>query len=147
MSDIFQESNFFRSFDFMSDFEQILRAVENQAKVFENKKKTEMRSYEDSAKSKKTVASMIENNNSKEAKRVTAKQQTSPKANGGSQSRAVDMTDENGDIDEETRLANLNALKLKKGGGVKKGMLNVHGFSHVMLFSDLINELTNLILT
>ena len=32
-------------------------------KVAENRKKTEMRSYEDSAKSKKTIASMIENNN------------------------------------------------------------------------------------
>lgn len=81
-----------------------------------------MRSYEDSAKSKKTVASMIENKNGKEAKQISASLQSSPKVSNDRQAATVGLGSENGKIDEEQRLANLNALKLKKGGGAKKGI-------------------------
>ena len=88
-----QDNHFFRSFaSFTPDFEHTLTMVENDSKVMksdlarriknmkvskvtlsifqvaENRRKTEMRSFEDSAKSKKTIASMIENNNSSGAK-------------------------------------------------------------------------------
>ena len=62
--DILQENNFFRSFaSFTPDFSRTLKMVESDSKVAENRKKSEMRSFEDSSKSKKTIASMMENNN------------------------------------------------------------------------------------
>jgi len=64
-----QESNFYRSFSsFTLEFESTLKAVETDSKVSEARKRSEMRTFEDSAKSKKTIASMMEGNNNKENK-------------------------------------------------------------------------------
>ena len=64
---------------FDADFEKLLRKVEHDSKAKEQKKKGEMRTYEESTKSKKTIASMIEktttNNNDKEKQPQQQQQQ------------------------------------------------------------------------
>lgn len=91
-----------------------MQLVEQEAKALESKQK--MRTFEDSAKSKKTVASMIENkenkaNNNTKNTAESKKQEPEPEP----------VADDDGYLDEETRIANLNALKMRKG--VKKGKI------------------------
>jgi signal recognition particle receptor subunit alpha len=110
-----KESDFYRSFSsFSSEFEKTLRAVETDSKMSETRKRSEMRSFEDSAKSKKTIASMIEGNNNKENKNQQAN-----KKNKNEESTVDDVAEEP-ELSEEARQANLNALKMRKGPG-KKG--------------------------
>ena len=85
----------FDASEFDGEFEKSLRRCEAESRVVEQKKKSEMRSYEDSAKSKKTVASMIENNNKdkeppkSKAKELSIVQQASLQAENDNDNDAV----------------------------------------------------------
>ena len=66
---------------FSSDFEKILKAVEN-ASVKEKQVGLKMKTFEESAKSQKTIASLIENptanNNTKASSSVASKPENEP---------------------------------------------------------------------
>ena len=82
------------------------------ARASDNRKKSEMRTYEDSSKSKKTIASMIETkggNNNPAAASAKAK----------AKQAAAEYGKTEAELDEETRMANLQALMSKRG---KKGI-------------------------
>ena len=57
--------NFFQDFDFSDSYQKALHSAEQWSKI-QNKIPKQMRSFEESAKSKKTVASMIEKKEVKE---------------------------------------------------------------------------------
>lgn len=104
-----KERNFFcpTTFDsFAIEFEETLESCEMESKVKETAKKSEMRSFEQSAKSQKTVASMIVDKNS----------------NNNTSKAAPVVINKEPELDEETRLANLNKLmsKGKKVSAVQK---------------------------
>jgi signal recognition particle receptor subunit alpha len=109
-----KEANFFRDFDFSAEFSKTLRSVEQETKVIDSRQK--MRTFEDSAKSKKTIASMIENNKENKSSNNNVQNAPNNKAKGIPEEPVKD----DNILDEETRLANLNALKMRKGGPKKK---------------------------
>ena len=116
----FQESNFYRAFEFDADFGSILRRVENDAKKTDVRKKNEMRSFDESAKSKKSIGSMIENNKTREGAAGGKKKGVNFREadEAEEEAKAAMEAEEDAGLDEETRMANLNALKSKIG---KKG--------------------------
>ncbi|KAH6931136.1 hypothetical protein HPB50_022399 [Hyalomma asiaticum] len=65
-----ESGNFFSNFNFSSEFEEVLRSAEEYGRMLATQQK-KMRTFEESLKSKKTVASMIENK--KDAKPVASK--------------------------------------------------------------------------
>uniref|UniRef100_A0A023FKJ9 Putative signal recognition particle receptor alpha subunit n=1 Tax=Amblyomma cajennense TaxID=34607 RepID=A0A023FKJ9_AMBCJ len=65
-----ESSSFFNNFNFGSEFQEVLRNAEEYGKMLATQQK-KMRTFEESLKSKKTVASMIENK--KDAKPTAAK--------------------------------------------------------------------------
>lgn len=117
---VLKESNFFHSFDFSAEFQRTLKMVENDAKHAENRKKTEMRTFEDSSKSKKSIASMIEKKDGPAKGPNTNKRGENGEAVHSANSSSVD--DNKNELDEETRIANLSALqkKLAKKGNKAK---------------------------
>jgi signal recognition particle receptor subunit alpha len=135
VDDLFQEANFFRSFEFYPEFDQTLRAVEMESKEVETRRKNEMRTFEDSAKSKKTIASMIENKENKNSlnnNKTAAGQFAAPAKSGNKQESLREVSnsadgakaaddDDAAALDEQRRLANLSALQKKMGGPGKKG--------------------------
>ncbi|GIY54243.1 signal recognition particle receptor subunit alpha homolog [Caerostris darwini] len=71
-------SDFFSSYDFSHEFQKILRRCEDYGrKIAEQPRK--MRTFDESLKSKKTVASMIENKNDTKSKEKEAIKNTGPK--------------------------------------------------------------------
>ncbi|TRY64029.1 hypothetical protein TCAL_06273 [Tigriopus californicus] len=112
---VLKESNFFHSFDFSAEFQRTLKLVENDAKHSENRRKTEMRTFEDSSKSKKSIASMIEKKDGPGRGSHKRGEDQEATANGLNSSSVDDNKNE---LDEETRMANLSALQKKL---VKKG--------------------------
>lgn len=114
---VLKESNFFHSFDFSAEFQRTLKMVENDAKHAENRKKTEMRTFEDSSKSKKSIASMIEKKDGPAKGPNTNKRGENGEAVHSANSSSVD--DNKNELDEETRIANLSALQKKLA---KKGV-------------------------
>ncbi len=111
-----KENNFFRSFaSFGGEFSRTLAAVQDESKNEEMKKRSEMRTYEDSAKSKKTIASMMENNNQASSKPADKDKVAAAKKAEPSESQ---------ELTEEERMANLSAMTRRKqvmmGGPGKK---------------------------
>lgn len=118
---IFQESNFFRSFDFAVEFDAEMRRAETRSRDLETRKKSSMRTFEDSAKSKKTVASMIEK---KDGKDMTTKPNNNHLQQAGNKAKSVTVKEEEEEeavvaadddgLNEEQRMANLKALQGRK---------------------------------
>ena len=109
------EKNFFGGDTFATfsdEFKSTLALVEKRSKEAAEAKKSEMRSFDQSSKSQKTVASMIVDKNSN----------TTGGNNAGSVKKVanepkIDQPEANSvELDEETRLANLSKLGAKKKG-------------------------------
>ncbi|KAK6621360.1 hypothetical protein RUM43_011666 [Polyplax serrata] len=102
-------SRYFQEFDFSDAYHKVLQSAEEWGKL-QTKIPKQMRSYKESAKSKKTVASMIEKkeaNEKKTVKKEVSKPQTMP-----SPQKANNMT--NGvELTEEICKQNLSKLAMK----------------------------------
>lgn len=95
--------------DFNGEFNSTLSLVEHKAKATQEAKKSEMRTFDQSQKSQKTVASMIVDKNSNttttSAKKASAQVDLPPE-------QQIDSDE----LDEETLMANRNKLMAKKKG-------------------------------
>lgn len=107
-----QKSQWFSEFNFKDSYDAILIAAEQWGK-HQAKLPKQMRTFDESFKSKKTVASMIERKDDKENKKQV-KIQEPPKMD-PPKSPTV-----NGELDEETLIANKRKLVQKMGGPKKK---------------------------
>ena len=93
-------------------------------RVSDNRKKAEMRSYEDSSKSKKSIASMIETKGNNSSNNAATKSQAAAATAKAKEAAEYGKTE--AELDEETRMANLQALMSKRG---KKGNKRQHVYS------------------
>nr|CAD7442426.1 unnamed protein product [Timema bartmani] len=103
-----------KDYEFTSGFQSVLAAAEQWGKK-QAKIPKQMRTFEDSLKSKKTVASMIERKNDEKENKNTAKIVEPPK------SLAPELSAVNGKLDEETLMQNRLRLAQKLGGKSPKG--------------------------
>nr|CAD7455126.1 unnamed protein product [Timema tahoe] len=101
-------------YEFTSGFQSVLAAAEQWGKK-QAKIPKQMRTFEDSLKSKKTVASMIERKNDEKENKNTAKIVEPPKF------LAPELSAVNGKLDEETLMQNRLRLAQKLGGKSPKG--------------------------
>ncbi|KYN28419.1 Signal recognition particle receptor subunit alpha like protein [Trachymyrmex cornetzi] len=108
-----EHSSWFYNFEFEHAYRTVLERAEHwsrsQAKI-----PKQMRTFDESQKSKKTVASMIERKNDKDDKKP-AKIQDAPK-----QELPKHQVEHNGELDEETLIANRMKLAQKMAGQKKK---------------------------
>jgi len=103
--------------NFSEEFRVTLSLVEKRSKEAAEAKKSEMRDWNQSSKSQKTVASMIVDKNSNTTSTSSSSNNSKkPSAAVAESSNAVSE----GELDEETRLANLKKLEKKKGPGPYK---------------------------
>lgn len=101
-------SSHFRQFDFTNIFDKVLHSVEQWSKV-KAKVPKQMKSFEESFKSKKTVASMIERKGEEKNAKVPAKKKLVNFIENGVKddtSKPNDKLKENGIIDEDTLASN-----------------------------------------
>lgn len=105
--DDLRAGNFFQEFDFGNWYQKALVSAETWAKT-QSKIPKQMRSFEDSAKSKKTVASMIEKKDERESKKPSKKEEAKITVAPSSPTPST-----NGELDEETLLLNRQKLALK----------------------------------
>ncbi|KAF8777844.1 Signal recognition particle receptor subunit like protein [Argiope bruennichi] len=113
-------SDFFGNYDFTHEFHKILRKCEDYGrKIAEQPRK--MRTFDESLKSKKTVASMIENKNEPKTKEKEAAKNTSPKndVNKLPLSSKPVISEENG-IDENDSVVKLRSKFQQKQSKGKK---------------------------
>ncbi|KAL0123834.1 hypothetical protein PUN28_005991 [Cardiocondyla obscurior] len=108
-----ENSSWFTNFDFESSYGMVLERAEHwsrsQAKI-----PKQMRTFDESQKSKKTVASMIERKDDRDDKK-SAKIQDIPK-----QESPKQHVEHNGELDEETLITNRMKLAQKMAGQKKK---------------------------
>ncbi|XP_012274433.1 signal recognition particle receptor subunit alpha homolog isoform X2 [Orussus abietinus] len=97
----------FHTYEFKDDFRRILADSEEWGKMV-TKLPKQMRSFNESQKSKKTVASMIERTNDKDIKKQEIEEQ--PKAELPRAESPMSLGDQNGELDDEVLMA--NRLKL-----------------------------------
>ncbi|XP_029172260.1 signal recognition particle receptor subunit alpha homolog isoform X2 [Nylanderia fulva] len=108
-----ESSSWFTNFEFENAYRLVLERAEQWSRT-QAKIPKQMRSFDESQKSKKTVASMIEKKEDKDDKKP-AKIQEPPK-----QELLKQQTEHNGELDEEVLLANRLKLAQKKAGQKKK---------------------------
>lgn len=108
-----ESSQWFSNFDFQQNYNNVLVAAEQWARV-QAKIPKQMRTFDESLKSKKTVASMIERKDDKENKKQAKVQEVSKSESSKSQ------VSSNGEVDEETLIANRIKLAQKLSGQKKK---------------------------
>ena len=99
--------------NFSEEFRTTLSLVEKRSKEAAEAKKSEMRDWNQSSKSQKTVASMIVDKNSNTTSNSSKK--SSAESSKGTEPDNVGK-DASEELDEETRLANLKKLGEKKKG-------------------------------
>jgi len=99
--------------NFSEEFRTTLSLVEKRSKEVAEAKKSEMRDWNQSSKSQKTVASMIVDKNSNTTSNSSKK--SSAESSKGTEPDNVGK-DASEELDEETRLANLKKLGEKKKG-------------------------------
>ncbi|KAL9704956.1 hypothetical protein quinque_008474 [Culex quinquefasciatus] len=119
-NDLRAENRNYTNFEFQADFSRILAAAEKWGKKQATLPK-QMRSYEDSHKSKKTVASMIERRGGEE-KPATKKSVKIVEAKREEQENIAPMANGSGgneDLIMENRKKMMEKLSGKKGGGGK----------------------------
>ncbi|XP_043284577.1 signal recognition particle receptor subunit alpha homolog isoform X2 [Venturia canescens] len=110
-----QTSQWFSNYDFHDDYEKILVSAEQWGKQ-QAKMPRQMRTFDESLKSKKTVASMIERKDDKDTKKQV-KIQEPPKSEAVIKEPVIE---ENGDAECDVFLANRLRLAQKMGGPKKK---------------------------
>lgn len=98
------------------------------SRTSDNRKKSEMRTYEDSSKSKKTIASMIETKGGKSQQSGGVKNKEVAAAE---EKAAADYGKTESELDEETRMANLQALMSKRGKKGKELKKNLSDFCYL----------------
>ncbi|GAB6024289.1 hypothetical protein CHUAL_008981 [Chamberlinius hualienensis] len=104
-----QQGNLFNDFEFKENFSKVLNSSEEWAKR-QNQSKRAMRSYDESGKSKKTVASMIESRKDLNVPKKGPKQpEMKPQTEVKDQSKSISDKDLNQEIIEQ----NLKKLKAK----------------------------------
>ncbi|XP_076683282.1 signal recognition particle receptor alpha isoform X2 [Andrena cerasifolii] len=108
-----ERSQWFSNFDFRNNYEHVLALAEQWART-QAKIPKQMRTFDESLKSKKTVASMIERKDDKDNKKQVKIQEV-PK-----QDLPNNQTNHNGEINEEILIANRIKLAQKLGGQKKK---------------------------
>ncbi|XP_076237990.1 signal recognition particle receptor alpha isoform X2 [Calliopsis andreniformis] len=106
-----ERAHWFSNFDFQNNYEQVLAVAEQWART-QAKIPKQMRTFDESQKSKKTVASMIERKDDKDNKKQV-KIQEIPK-----QDLPINQTNHNGEIDEEILIA--NRMKLVQKMNIQK---------------------------
>lgn len=119
--DDLQRGNIYRNFDFSESFNHLLKETENKS-IQQAHKPRKMKTYEESQKSKKTVASMIENKKEDKKKkeeksnkvRPTDVQVKAPPPATPPKPKMSPITNANGELDEETIRRNIELLKLNK---------------------------------
>ncbi|KAL2712243.1 signal recognition particle receptor subunit alpha isoform X2 [Vespula squamosa] len=108
-----ETSQWFSNFEFKQYYDHVLAGAEQWARA-QAKIPKQMRTFDESLKSKKTVASMIERKDDKDNKKQAKAQEISklefPKS----------QTNHNGEVDEETLIANRMKLAQKLSGQKKK---------------------------
>ncbi|XP_012215279.1 signal recognition particle receptor subunit alpha homolog isoform X2 [Linepithema humile] len=108
-----ENSNWFSNFEFEQTYNLVLERAEQWSRT-QAKMPKQMRTFDESQKSKKTVASMIERKDDKEDKK-SAKIQEIPK-----QELPKQQVEHNGELDEEILIANRMKLAQKMSGQKKK---------------------------
>ncbi|XP_076221968.1 signal recognition particle receptor alpha isoform X2 [Nomia melanderi] len=111
-----ERSQWFYNFEFQSNYENILALAEQWART-QAKIPKQMRTFDESQKSKKTVASMIERKDDKDNKKQVKVQEV-PKQD--LQNNQTNNHNHNGEIDEEVLIANRLKLAQKLSGQKKK---------------------------
>lgn len=122
---------------FSDEFAKTLVQVEASSKARELQKKSEMRSFVESAKSQKTIASMmIENSSNGSNNNLNSGVVKASKKKCGQSKKTVEIMEDGGDdgeedgevvapragdVDEETRLANINKMAMRAAAASKKG--------------------------
>ncbi|KAG5330965.1 SRPRA protein, partial [Acromyrmex heyeri] len=125
-----ENSSWFTNFEFEHAYRMVLERAEHwsrsQAKI-----PKQMRTFDESQKSKKTVASMIERKNDKDDKKPGKKKKAN-NCNGDYHTKIQDVpkqelpkhqAEHNGELDEETLIANRMKLAQKMAGQKKKADL------------------------
>lgn len=107
-------SQWFLNFEFKDSYDQILVNAEQWGKS-QAKVPKPMRTFDESQKSKKTVASMIERKDDNKDTKKQVKIQEAPKAEPPKQTIS-----QNGELDEDTLMANRMKLAQKMSGSKKK---------------------------
>ncbi|CAG2056615.1 unnamed protein product [Timema podura] len=127
-----QQGRYFQDYEFTSGFQSVLAAAEQWGKK-QAKIPKQMRTFEDSLKSKKTVASMIERKNDEKENKNTGKSKKKGVGfiNGDGiintkiveppKSLSPELPAVNGKLDEETLMQNRLRLAQKLGGKSPKG--------------------------
>ncbi|EFN63821.1 Signal recognition particle receptor subunit alpha-like protein [Camponotus floridanus] len=107
-----ESSNWFTNFEFEHSYSVVLERAEQWSRT-QAKIPKQMRTFDESQKSKKTVASMIEKKDDKDDKK-SAKIQETPKQ------KLQQQAEHNGELDEEILIANRMKLAQKMAGQKKK---------------------------
>nr|XP_023024621.1 signal recognition particle receptor subunit alpha homolog [Leptinotarsa decemlineata] len=107
------DGKYFQDFDFMGVYDSTLKAAEQWSKI-QSKQPKQMRTFEDSFKSKKTVASMIERKGEEKPVKAVKKKEV----NFATEEKSISLPSSpkpvtNGFIDEETLAANRAKLAKK----------------------------------
>ncbi|XP_076749158.1 signal recognition particle receptor alpha isoform X2 [Xylocopa sonorina] len=108
-----EESKWFYNFDFQTNYEDVLAKAEQWART-QAKIPKQMRTFDKSHKSKKTVASMIERKDDKDNKKQVKVQEVPE------QDLSNNQVNHNGEIDEEVLIANRKKFVQKKSNQKKK---------------------------
>nr|KAF7390690.1 hypothetical protein H0235_017852 [Vespula pensylvanica] len=109
-----ETSQWFSNFEFKQYYDRVLAAAEQWARA-QAKIPKQMRTFDESLKSKKTVASMIERKDDKDNKKQAKVQEISKQLD-----FPKSQINHNGEVDEETLIANRMRLAQKLSGQKKK---------------------------
>ncbi|KAF7379603.1 hypothetical protein HZH66_014974 [Vespula vulgaris] len=124
-----ETSQWFSNFEFKQHYDRVLAAAEQWARA-QAKIPKQMRTFDESLKSKKTVASMIERKDDKDNKKQGKRKKGTINNNEIDQAKVQEIskqldfpksqTNHNGEVDEETLIANRMRLAQKLSGQKKK---------------------------
>ncbi|XP_011338925.1 signal recognition particle receptor subunit alpha homolog isoform X2 [Ooceraea biroi] len=123
-----ESSSWFTNFEFEQAYRLVLERAEQWSRT-QAKIPKQMRTFDESQKSKKTVASMIERKDDKDDKKSGKKKKPTINSNGDFQTKIQEISkqevvkqpvERNGELDEETLIANRMKLAQKMAGQKKK---------------------------
>ncbi|KAL2748132.1 signal recognition particle receptor subunit alpha [Vespula maculifrons] len=124
-----ETSQWFSNFEFKQHYDRVLAAAEQWARA-QAKIPKQMRTFDESLKSKKTVASMIERKDDKDNKKQGKRKKGTINNNEIDQAKVQEISKQldfpksqanhNGEVDEETLIANRMRLAQKLSGQKKK---------------------------
>ncbi|XP_035229192.1 signal recognition particle receptor subunit alpha-like isoform X1 [Stegodyphus dumicola] len=116
-----EDSDFFSNYDFSKEFQKILKKAEEYGRKIADQPR-KMRTFDESLKSKKTIASMIENKNDPKRKEKDSSKNSGPKkdANKLPPANLAITNDKENDMEENDSVLKMRSKFLQKQGKGKK---------------------------